>query len=167
MPYATVDDFLERYDVRDIGDMLSDNNVALTAAQCQTSKNLLAALNDASGQIDAAVMVGERYTPRDLRNLTANSAHNLIRITCELALLNLMLRRPGRVPPEQVKAMRELSQASLEQLSKGQAVFETSTAVTAGQPSITTITHQEYTNLNLLRDRAEGYYPSRQLPRRN
>jgi phage gp36-like protein len=165
MPYATVDEFLERYDVRDIGDLLADDNVQITAAQCQTNKKLLAALNDASGEIDSAVMVGERYTPTDLRNLTANSAYTLIRITCEIALARLMQRRPGRAI-EQVKAMREAADASLKSLSQGNAVLETTTAGTAGQPSISTITFAEYTSLNLLRDRASGYYPPRQLPLR-
>lgn len=163
MSYATPRQLLDRYDWNDIGDLVSDSGTQVTEALILTNAKVAAALNDASGEVDAALLMGNRYSPSDLANLNGHSAYHLIRITCDIAMARIMGRRPGR-DTERIKAMSEMAESHLERLRNGENVFNIQANKDAAGPSVSTITAAEYDNLNLLRDQTRHYYPRRRLP---
>ena len=80
MAYASVADLKKRFDVRTLGDLASDDGTQVASANLPADENVLAALDDASGEIDSAVLVARRYTTSDLTALTGNSLAYLKRL---------------------------------------------------------------------------------------
>ncbi len=164
MSYATPAQFLQRYDARVVGDIVSDNADQVGAAELLDNANLQAALDDASGDIESALLFGERYTPDDLAALTGNSQSLLVRMTCDIAMAFLLRRRPTK-NAEADAAQLELAEKHLERLRKGDRVFYRGDDVDpAGVVDTTGPTTVQLTSLNLIRDRTQNYYPARQLP---
>jgi len=122
MPYATGSEMLERYDARLLGDLVSDNGVAVSAGALPGHPNLVAVLNDASAAIDAAVFVGNRYTPSQMSNLSASAAAFVRRLTCDLALIYIKRRR-GRFDSDKDAALLKEVNASLDALRSGDDVL--------------------------------------------
>jgi phage gp36-like protein len=168
MPYATPADLIARYDARDVGQLCSDDKTAVSTQDLVNNYICLTALNDASGDIDGALMVGNRYNAVDLATLTANSTYKLARVTCDLAMRYLIDRRPGW-NPEKAKAIRELAEEHLERLRKGENTFNIQASMDAGEPVVDGPTMMDFVTgpnaLNLMRDRARNFYPPRWLPR--
>lgn len=163
MAYATVPDLTLRYDARAVGDLCSDEGTSVSVAGLDAHPVVDAALDDASGTIDAALMVGGQYTPTDLANLTGNSLSTLVRITCDLAMVNLLQRR-GFAETDRLKAMRDLAESQLERLRQGINVFN---IPDRGPDTIGTTgpTVVEFGDLNLLPDRTRHYFPARPVQR--
>lgn len=130
-PYASASDFSERYDIRTIGDLLSDLGVRLPAGQVLTSSRLTYLLMQASGQVESAAMAGKRYTTEDLAALTGNSKEYLKGIVCDLVIWILMGRRPTREGgvPEIVKGALE----ALELIRHGHRIFAFTETQDAGK----------------------------------
>ena len=134
--YLPVAEFLKRYDVRTIADLVSDTGAAVDVTTLSSNANLAAALLDASGDLEAAAMHGAMYTPADLaaiaaatqvvNNVTVDrttaSQGRLFRIVARLALGYLYERRPalGDPPATVGEALKEL-----EQLRSGEMIFGT------------------------------------------
>lgn len=156
--YATGDDLISRYDVDIIGDLATDDRVELDRSEVPDNTNVLAALLDASGEIDAALLAGGRYTPSQLAGLTGNTLNHLIRITCAIAMANLIERRPDRMSKELADSYRKTSDAWLEKLRRGENVFGIIEA-TAGTIDVATVQAVEIENLNLLPGRMSPYFP--------
>ena len=163
MAYATAAQLLERYDARDIGDLVSDDDTPVPRPDLLTDGKVAAALNDASGAIDSALMVGGLYSAADLAGLTGNSQYRLICICCEIAMARLFSRRPLRWQEAYAKAL-ELAEGHLDKLRCGQNTFGLPAQIAAGLPSIDGPTTLEYQALNLVRDRTKNYFPGRRLP---
>lgn len=152
---------MERCDLRDLGDLVSDNEIQVGEVALNNNKKLLAALNDASGEIDAALLVGGRYTPEELKNLTGYAVFHLIRITCDIAIARILGRRPRDV--EQIKARVEMAEAHLESLRTGANVFNLAPQIAAANPSATSLTVVEYQQSQSIRDQTRHYYPARPI----
>jgi phage gp36-like protein len=163
MAFATPTQMLERFDPRDIGELCADDSVPIDRITLLTDTVLQAALDDASGDILAALNVAGRYTSAELTALTGDSAKYLARITCELALSNLWGRKPLFRTEDRLKAL-EVAEKRLERLRKGEHVFAHANNIDAGTPSVDGPTTVGFENLNLLRDRTRNYYPRRVLP---
>lgn len=167
MPYATVTDLIDRYDSRDLGGLVSDNDTQVSETSLVANRKALAALSDASGEIDAAMLVGNRYSVFELSNLTGHSKSHLIRITCDIAAARIMGRRIGR-DGDKIKLMIEVAEEHLERLRNGENVFNLTEQKAAGNPSATGLTTLEYEDPNrsgLIRDRTGNrYYPRRPYP---
>jgi phage gp36-like protein len=58
--YATVTDLIERYDVRLIAELASDDDVALSRADLESDSKVLGALLSSSGDIDVRLRAGKR-----------------------------------------------------------------------------------------------------------
>jgi len=162
--YATSAQLLERYDARDLGDLVSDTDDQASPIDLVTHPMVTTALEDASGSIEGALLVGNRYEPSDLESLTGNSANFLERITCDIAMAFLLARRPG-FDPDRMSAQQDLAESHLERLRNGQNVLNIVGNRNAGNPTVdgpTLIRFQ--THLNLMRDRVRHYYPGRRLP---
>ena len=158
--YATPADLIERHDVTTIGELCSDTGTAITAANLPTDANCLAALADASGDVEAAMGCGNRYSPDDLAGLTGNSLAKLKRIVCTIAMAYLFERRPA-VHYEQAQNYLERAKQYLEDLRAGRNVFNIADHLAAANPTIDGPTSYEYQVLNLLPDRMVRHFPSR------
>ncbi len=156
--YATGDDLIARYDVDQVGDLATDEREELDRSEVPDHPNVAAALLDASGEIDAALLAGGRYTPEQLAGLTGNTANHLIRITCAVAMANLIERRPERASKELADAYRKTSEGWLNKLRNGENVFGI-IAATAGTIDIATVQAIEIENLNLMPGRMPRYFP--------
>lgn len=164
--YATPAEMTSRYDVRQLGDLVRDDGERATPAELLTDANLQTALDDASGEIDAALMQAQRYTPTELASLTGNSRAYLVRLTCMLAFAYLWNRRQwGTVYDDARDEANDKARRQLERLRKGEHVFDLEPQKDAGLPTVSTPTIATITNQNYVVDEArKGYYPARRLP---
>jgi len=161
MAYATEAQLKERFDNRLLGQLGSDSGQAWDA-NCST--NIAAALDDASGMIEAALLMGGRYTTADLSGLTGNSAKYLVRITCDIAISMLMERRKYSDDDARVHAL-EKTEEHLEMLRKGSHIFNIPAVVAAGSiHGEVGPTMVELENSSLIRYRTKHYYPRSRTP---
>lgn len=160
--YATPADLIVRYDVRTLGDLCSDDGNRVPQALLATNTKLEALLSTASGQINAAVMRGDRYTAADLASLSGESQQYLVDLTCRIAFWLLWQRRPYSDDQNRMEAKKSADEA-LELLRTGAQVFEIDTVIEAGKPKVDTVSRTEITNnWNLVADRCRGrFFPVR------
>lgn len=162
MSYADPSDLAKRFDRNDIADLASDTGVPVP--DIDTDPNVLAALEDASGDIDSALLVSNLYTPLQLTKVTGNSLAKLKRITCELAMAYLMGRRPEKIDGDFFKAVTERNDKVLERLQAGKNLFNLTDDTSheeAGLASIDGPTVVDYERLNMIPDRTRNFYPHR------
>lgn len=161
--YATPAQLLARYDARRIGDLVADPAPGSTTSRVSptallTDVNLAAALGDAAGMIDSAILKGGRYTPQDLADLAAlssgadNSYQLLIRVNCDLAY-GLLIRRRGLKVEDSAPGYLEALQ-TLQRLSDGDLVFNLSAVIAAGRMT----THQLDLQIGLLSANVRRYF---------
>jgi phage gp36-like protein len=163
--YATPADFIERYDVRPTGDLVADDGVAIPPSELDTNTKLLTALEDASGEIEAALMAGGRYSTQQLTGLTGNSLAYLKRLTCELARIDLLERRMELGNADEFTKFTKLTYDKLERLRKGENLFNLPEVVSANLVSVSGPSTLAIESLNLVRDRVgDHYYPARRMP---
>ena len=158
--YASGNDLITRYDIDLIGDLCQDNREELDwkvdIDVLTKHPNVLSALEDGSGEIEAAMQSGARYTVTQLRELAypaTAQAHNntrkhLIRITCAIAM-----------SMETADWLRKTAKGFLDQLRRGENVFGIAEVVDAGSIDITTVEAIQIENLNLLTGRMPRYFP--------
>lgn len=129
--YADPSDLASRYDIRTIGELVTDDEQELSRTAVLNHPNVLSALCDASGRVEAALRHGARYTIDDLSRLTDNSLSHLKSIVCSVAMSRILRRRPGTYTDllQQVSAEAE---EHLGFLSKGHDVFTIESHVAAG-----------------------------------
>lgn len=163
--YAANADMLARYDARLLGDLCSDTGIRVPEADLSDDTKLTAALEDASGMVEAALLTGNRYTVDDLSGLTGNSANYLKRIVCEIAMYLLEdRRRYNKDDNARIRAF-EKSEEHLEMLRKGAHVFNVQAVKDAGVidgevgPSVV-----ELENSHLVRYRTRNFYPRARTP---
>lgn len=141
-PYATAAQLLTRFDVRVVADLCSDDDAEsplpaqLKDATTTAGAKLYAALQDASGDVEAACFVGERYTAADLVALTGNGAATLMRLVTTLALDYLYQRRCD--PGYQASIEVQKAQRFLGALADGERIFGLQEQAGAGLLSIET-----------------------------
>lgn len=165
MAYAAPSDLILRYDRTTVGQLCGDDKRAVSGVDLPTDPVCLGMLNDASGMIDAALLVGNRYTPADLLGLSSNSSFLLIRVCCDIAMALLIDRRPGW-NPERSKAIHELADSHLEKLRTGENTFNIQASMDAGEPVDSgplTINYQP-DQINNIVDRSRAYYGERLMP---
>lgn len=157
--YASYQDFTDRFDERTLEDLSTDTgNVPDDAGN---ERSICAALLTGSGRVDAAVLVGKIYSVADLDALTGNSLALLKDITCMIAMSIMLRRRPGAYDAEFVKMMMEDAEKYLDQLRKGERLFNVDDVVGAGNPTIDGPSSTDYNRLNLIPDRTNNFYPNR------
>lgn len=166
MAYATASDMTARYDARLIGDLLADDGTRVASGSISGNANLTAALDDASGEIEAALLMGGRYTTAQLSALTGNSAKHLVRITCDIAMAFLWGRRGAAAgaKAEQRAGAEAIANGHLERLRKGETIFDVDGLVDAANPTIDGPSTATLTNLNLISRRTRRYFPAQRLP---
>jgi hypothetical protein len=173
-------EFLKRFDLRLIADLISDTGVRVGGspnpdpAVVAVNLNLLSALLDASGDVEAACIRGHRYQPDDLQALAGTpdnvalpsaAQSRLFRLVGRLAMCYLYERRPDKGPiPETYKAAWD----HLEALANGEQIFGFAEAQDAGLLRSETEAAPLVERRNLTVVQARGYYGTRcnQLPPR-
>jgi phage gp36-like protein len=161
--YATAADLMARHDTNLVGELIRDDHEAADAAEIADSSVVEAMLTDASGQVEAAMLCGNRYSPEQLAELEGNSLGLLKKIVCLIALAELFDRRPGR-HIETAKHYGEMARAYLEDLRTGKNLFnltDTESNRLAANPSTTGPTVVEIERQNLLPDQMIRHFPSR------
>lgn len=162
--YITGAEFLKRYDWRDVGDLCDDGNSQVAEDDIPDDPNFLACVGDASADIDAALLVGGRYSTDELEALTGNGLKLLYRMCAELTMYYLLARRPA-YDEEKLKAYESIRERHLERLESGNNIFNLTETVAATKAQVDHPSAVEYDNLGLLRDRIRNYYPARTIPR--
>ena len=164
--YATGSDLTTRYDIDLVGDLATDDRATLDRASVPGHVAVVAALNDASGEIDVALQAGGRYTPAQLSSLSGNSAYHLKRITCDIAMALLFRRRPN-VRPDIAETLLKQSSEHLDRLRKGENVFGIPEVTDAGTLELATASTVQIEGLNLITERMRPYFPRTQqrMPR--
>lgn len=156
--YATPDEWADRYDANDLGQLASDTGQPI--GDLSTSTRLLALLADASGRVESAATVGGLYTAADLAALTGNSGSDLKRLVCDLAMCFLLEVRPGKYTTEFIREKRDQVEARLEQLRKGVNIFNVDSVIEGGKATTDGPSAVEYQTLNLITSRTRNTFPS-------
>jgi phage gp36-like protein len=137
--YANAQDLTDRYDSRLVAQYAKDGTTPATPASLATNRRLLAALRDASAQIDASVGRGGRYTREVLAALAADPDLGglLIRMTCALAFAQLIGNRAVGIEDMDrlVHGYKEALQ-NLDDLENGKYVFPIAANLEASLPSV-------------------------------
>lgn len=160
--YATGDDFLQRYDARLIGDLVRDDGSQEPPESLPVNENLLAALDDAFGEIMTAIMVGDRYTLAQLDNsaLNENALAFLRRLTCDLAFI-LIHQRRGKLDDKKHAGLIKKNEQRLKSLQDGANVLvgvndanAQASVIGMAQPQLIPISQRP-----TIRNRTYNYYP--------
>lgn len=160
--YATAADLIARRDERFVGQLVTDHDEPLTTAEILVSDKIETALEDASGEVEAAMLAGKRYSVAELSGLTGNSLGLLKRIVCTIAIANLLERRPT-INAEQAKFYFDQAQAYLKALRTGENLFNLAdlSNVEAAVPDTEGPTSVDYATINFLPDQMIRHFPDR------
>jgi phage gp36-like protein len=157
--YAEPADMTTRHDATVVASLCSDDGHEVPSEDLATDPNLLTALQDASGDVEAALLIGKRYSVEDLEGLTGNSLAKLQRITCTIAMANLLERRPV-VHVQEAEKLLERAEKYLEQLRTGQRIFNLEDQLDTQLPTVDGPTSVDCARINLLPDRMTRYFPT-------
>jgi hypothetical protein len=158
--YATGAQFVLHTDIRAIADCLNDDGTRAggfqpTPATVESHPAVLDALSKASGMVEMAAFVGEKYSAADLQALASNGQALLVGLVCDLATWRLQQRRwPTMAITEQYRAAQEV----LERLRLGERIFALQANAAAGLPNTTFINQQSICQLFLSTTQARRFY---------
>lgn len=158
MAYCSSSDIMARYSVTILGDLVTDSGIRANTTSLATDTNLQAALDDASGIIDSAVLVAGRYSPADLTALTGVDLAMLKRLTSDLAFI-LLTQRKGM----DVKQLPQWqgTQDMLQLLRTGERIFNVAANIVDGNPTAEFPSCVTYAQVNLAAQAASRFFPIR------
>lgn len=161
--YCTPTQFGQRYDVRSLAQRLSDDGTDVSDPLNDTK--LAAILKEASGKVEAAALVGERYTPTDLAELqelvngaTTNMCEMLAGLVADLAIPIIFKRRPEILP--QFPQVQE-AQLFLKALAEGEKIFGFQETMDAGHMDSEYEEPATIANRNLFSYQARRFFGTR------
>ncbi|MFG0261028.1 MAG: hypothetical protein ACF788_01365 [Novipirellula sp. JB048] len=158
--YATGTDLVSRYDIDLIGDLASDDRESQDRDTIPTHPHVVTALADASGEVDAALLAGGRYTVDQLSSLEGSSQSYLKSIVCGLAMAALHERRPEAVDATLIERLTKKARDAVHALHRGDNVFGIPEHITAGQVHTSGPSAIQLHNRNGLPERMHRYFPS-------
>lgn len=161
--YADADDLIARYDTRILGDLVNDSGERITEAELSGNSKITTALEGASGELNANVLRGNRYSVSDISALTGNDLVFLKDIICTLAFARLYRRRSWVEISDSMKESMEYAERKLKALGNGEVIFNIEDTRNAGAPSVTAVSRVEITrDWELVADKCRGHiYPQR------
>lgn len=160
MTYATGTDLVDCFDIDLIGDLAQDTREPVDPGVVKTLPNVIRMLDQASGEIEVALISGGRYQPAQLVALTGSSKAHLVRITCTIAMALLFKRRPSQAMVELAKPLYEEKEKYLKDLREGKNLFNIAENRDAAVIDHQTVSAVELDTLNLLTTRMGSYFPS-------
>ena len=128
--YCSGAQFLVRFDVRTVAECLSDNDVPLDESSVATNTKLVSLLKGSSGKLEAAALLGGKYTPTDLAALTGNMAEWIADIVADLAAPKVLGRRFIEFP-DFAERLKE-AEGVLSALAEGRLIFGLQEVIDAG-----------------------------------
>lgn len=145
MAYATPEQLVSRFDARVIGQLVDDSGAQIDTLGANAV--VLEALEDASGQIRSAALVGNKYTASDLDTLADNNDSFLVRLTCHLAYGFLRNRRGVGTEPQ--PEIVEQAENWLALLRLGERILNVQANADAGniQHSVISLATRQQSNL--------------------
>ncbi len=156
--YLPQTQILSFYDARQWGDLTLDNNTRESSTNVLTDLYIAQWLLSASGQVEAACLVGGKYTPTDLNSLTGASQAFLWKLVADLAFyFGTQRRKPSAPTTEAYVAAME----NLERLRLGERIFGLQEQANAGLPNTTTRTAAALQASGLASQQAAGYFGTR------
>lgn len=161
--YANVADWRQRYDEREIAQLVSDDGTAVDLSDLATNEVALEILQDAEGEVLAAIKTGGRYSDTDLADLDTAGTSYLKRLICELATTFLNERR-WDYDPDKYAAREKRVKDRLDDLRNGKNVFGLADEITAGNPKLAVPSLVQRDSQTLIRDRTNNYFPAVRLP---
>jgi phage gp36-like protein len=132
MTYATGADLIARYDVDLVGDLSTDDRETQDRDLVASSPRVTVAIEDASGEVEAALLAGGRFTAIQLAGLTGFARSHLKRIVCGLAMAALYQRRPEAADADMIERLTKDSRDALLALRRGENVFGLPEEIAAG-----------------------------------
>lgn len=129
MSYATPADLVARVDAQIVADFITDDDPITGFRDRPPLEDILAssilqtALDDASGDVLAALGKGKRYTPAQLTGLTGPALSKLKRIVCDIATSYLFDRRADSKNEQIAEAFRMKAERHLKALKSGEDIF--------------------------------------------
>lgn len=161
--YVSASDLTARFDERDIQQLVIDDSSDGATVDVTTNARVTAALDDAEGEVIAALRKGGRYEAEQLAALTGVDLAYLKRIICDIAMVHLLRRRPT-FAPEVFKAYDDIRKGHIKDLQDGNSVItaDEPAAAVAGAISNEGPSLVQWDQLNLWRDRSR-YFPQRYL----
>jgi hypothetical protein len=156
-------DLIARKDARTIADLCSDSGSPVSESAVPNHPKVLVAIEDAEGEVIGNLQAFGRYTAESLSLLTGSAKSFLKRIIAEIAMINLIVRRPD-LSVEDLERHEKIRSQWLERLQQGNLILATEdTDDSASRVSVDGATLVELINLNMMRDRSR-YFPIRGLP---
>lgn len=169
--YATPAQFKQHFDARIIGDLPQDAGAQVSAANILTDANVQIKLDYSAGEMDAAMLVGGRYTPLQMTTLMAatddaslRSQAMIVGINCDLAITHLVERRLWFKMTEMLQAIFERAEKHLISLRKGEEMFYIPENVAAAVTKVTGPTTRNLEDLRTIRRTTLNYFPTTPLP---
>jgi hypothetical protein len=153
--YCSPAQLMTFYDARQIGDLLQDKDRRVPEPLLTSDPNVLNALNWASGELESACIVGNKYKIADLQALTGMSAANLQGLVADLAFWKLRCRR---YPDASMTDAAKWAFEKLERLRKGEAIFGLQDQASAGDPDTLFMQQADYDTLGLTTDQASRFF---------
>lgn len=157
------DDLIARYDARDVCDLASDTGSPVLLADLSANAKVAAARDDALGDVESALVAGQRYTVAQLEGLTGTALAHFKRLVCGRTMYYLLCRRPA-FDPDRLKAFDEWTETQLKRLRLGENVFNLDDQKDAGVIDHEFIEAADVSKIKLLRDRVQNTYPRRVYP---
>ena len=137
-PYMSELEFLQRADVRTVAQLCSDTGEMIgspspTPEALVGNQNLLAALLDGCGELEACCLTGSRYIQTDLAQIAAatgtGAQAKMFRVLTRLTMVFLYERRMDKTPD---KTLMEQSEKDKQALRDGEEIFGDITHEQAG-----------------------------------
>jgi hypothetical protein len=158
-------DLAKRFDVRDIQELVVDDDIDASIVDITTDTIVSEMLDDARGEVVAALRRSGRYNDADLEALSDENAAYLKRIVCEIAMLHLLRRRP-RFSPGTLDAYEKIRAGHLKDLQDGNSILSPTDATElAGRVNMHAPTVGQWNTVNMAVDLCRrgnrGYFPER------
>ncbi len=159
----TGSDLTARKDARTIADLVSDSGSPISETAVANHPKVIVALEDAEGEVVGNLQAFGRYTVESLGLLTGSAQAFLKRVIAEIAMINLIVRRPD-LSSEDLERHEKIRSQWLERLQQGNMILaDENTDDSASRVSVDGATLGETANLNMVRDRSR-YLTSRIYP---
>lgn len=158
--FASANDLVARHDARTIRQLATDDPEKPLAEGAElTDANVQTALEDASAQIQAALISYGKYEIDDLENVQDRARQLLVKITCIIAMANMFERRP-RFNPDQADGYYEQAQKILERLQNGDNMLNLTDKTQPVTPTVDGPTSVDLTNMNRFPERMLRFFPA-------
>jgi hypothetical protein len=142
-PYCSAAVLFQFHDAQQVAQLLRDGDgpqpTRARILDPESTEGLILAtlLLAASGELESACLIGNRYSPTDLAALTGSGLGRLQKIVADLTFWALMQRRqPGSADPKTCPgALQGLTE--LDRLRNGERIFGFQDSAAAGLPTVT------------------------------